>query len=83
MIDAEIAPRQLDVAFIDSRQGTALPGIRFLQSNLNPGGIVYCHDILNDGKGAEVLEYLQDDPEKYGFQVLDTGLAGTFEIGVK
>ena len=37
-------------------------------------GIIFCHDILNGGKGVEVKEYTDEHGEKFNCKVL--GLNG-------
>jgi predicted O-methyltransferase YrrM len=79
----EIKGKRVDIAFIDSRKGTALAEFSILEKNLSSKGIIFCHDILNNGKGVEVLEYIKKDEDKYSFEVIDTGAAGMIKIRLK
>jgi predicted O-methyltransferase YrrM len=73
----------IDIAFIDSRKGSALAEFLVLEKYLSQNGVIYCHDILNNGKGVEVLEYLNKNKNKYSFRVLDTGKEGLIKIKLK
>jgi len=83
LIQNELAKTKIDVAFIDSRKGSALPEFFLVEKHLAPNGIIFCHDILNRGKGVEVLVYLQQHKERYEYDVLDTGAAGMIRIRIK
>jgi predicted O-methyltransferase YrrM len=75
-----LAGTSVDMAFIDSRKGSALAEFLVLAERLSPEGAVFCHDILNGGKGVEVLTYLQDHEDRFRFRVIDTGPDGIIRI---
>jgi len=75
--------KKVDIAFIDSRKGSALAEFFILRKHLSKNGIIFCHDILNGGKGVEVLEYLQKHKKKYAFNVINTGPMGMIKIKLK
>ncbi|HUB98158.1 MAG TPA: class I SAM-dependent methyltransferase [Stellaceae bacterium] len=83
LLDQELKNRSIDLAFIDSRKGSALAEFKLLAPRLSPDGTIFCHDILNGGKGVEVLEYLQDNEELYRFRVLNTGPDGIIRIHLR
>jgi predicted O-methyltransferase YrrM len=78
-----LAGKKLDIAFIDSRVGTALPELLVLEEYLADNGIIFCHDILNRGKGVEVLFHLELNRDRYEFEVVNTGPAGIIKIRLK
>jgi predicted O-methyltransferase YrrM len=80
LLEKEFSTKGVDIAFIDSRKGSALAEFKLLEKHMSPHGIIFCHDILNRGKGVEVLLYLQEHKEKYDYDVLDTGRAGMIRI---
>ena len=75
--------RKIDIAFIDSRKGSALAEFMLIEKYLSPSGIIFCHDILNGGKGVEVLDHLKQNETRYDFEVLNTGAAGMIRIRLK
>ena len=83
LLDDEFEKRHLDIAFIDSRKGTALPEFLLLEKKLSPNGIIFCHDILNRGKAVEILMFLQRHKDRYVYDVLDTGPCGMLRIKLK
>lgn len=80
LLKKDFSNRKVDIAFIDSRKGSALAEFKLLDEYMNPRGIIFCHDILNRGKGVEVLLYLQEHRDRYDYEVLDTGPAGMIRI---
>ncbi len=80
LLKREFSDRKVDIVFIDSRKGSALAEFKLLEPYMSVNGIVFCHDILNRGKGVEVLSYLQEHRERYHYDVLDTGPAGMIRI---
>ncbi len=80
LLETEFSDKKIDMAFIDSRKGSALAEFKLLEKYISPNGIVFCHDILNRGKGIEVFSYLQEFRERYIYDVLDTGPAGMIRI---
>jgi len=72
--------KKVDIAFIDSRKGNALAEFLIISEHLSPNGIIFCHDILNFGKGVEVLDYIKNNMDVYKFEVIDTGPAGMIKI---
>lgn len=80
LLRTELGGKNVDVAFIDSRKGSALAEFHLLLDHLAPGGIILCHDILNRGKGVEVLLYLQEHKQRFDYDILDTGPAGMLRI---
>ncbi len=80
LFNQDLKNRQVDIAFIDSRKGSARAEFLLLEKKLSSRGIIFCHDILNNGKGVEVLEYIQTHQDKYTFEVIDTGLEGMIKI---
>jgi predicted O-methyltransferase YrrM len=83
LLNRDLSGRLIDMAFIDSRKGSALPEFRLMVPRLAPGGTIFCHDILNGGKGVEVLEFLQDNEETYRFKVVNTGPEGIIKINLR
>jgi len=83
LLQSELSAKKIDIAFIDSRKGSALPEFFLVEKHLSKNGIIFCHDILNRGKGVEVLLYLQQHKDRYEFDVLDTGPAGMIRIRLK
>lgn len=83
LLDKDFSNKKLDIAFIDSRKGSALAEFILIEKYISPKGIIYCHDILNRGKGVEVLTYMQQHKNKYDYDVLDTGAAGIIRIRLK
>jgi radical SAM protein with 4Fe4S-binding SPASM domain len=75
--------KKLDMAFIDSRKGTSLAEFKILIQHLSEEGIIYCHDVLNGGKGVEVLEYLHKNENKFEFRVIDSSDMGLLKIKFK
>jgi predicted O-methyltransferase YrrM len=80
LFDSELRDKGVDIAFIDSRKGTAVAEFKILDQHLNDGGIIFCHDILNGGKGVEVLQHLEQHAEQYEFRVINTGPHGMIKI---
>jgi predicted O-methyltransferase YrrM len=80
LLRRELAGKPVDMAFIDSRKGSALAEFKALAERLAPDGAVFCHDILNGGKGVEVLTYLQDHEASFRFRVIDTGPDGIIRV---
>lgn len=74
---------EIDVAFIDSRKGTAVSEFEAISSAMTDRSVVFCHDILNAGKGVEVVEYLEERSDRFDFEVLETGLEGLVKIWCK
>jgi predicted O-methyltransferase YrrM len=83
LLDTELAGRTIDLAFIDSRKGSALAEFKVLAARLSSDGTIFCHDVLNGGKGVEVLQYLKDHSDHYDFDVIDTGPDGIIRIGFR
>ncbi|HRH65942.1 MAG TPA: class I SAM-dependent methyltransferase [Bacteroidia bacterium] len=83
LLENDFAGKKIDIAFIDSRKGSALAEFKLIEKHLSPRGIIFCHDILNRGKGVEVLLHLQQHKNRYDFDVLDTGPAGMIRIRLK
>ncbi len=79
LLDNELNGKSVDIAFIDSRKGTAVPEFKVLAERLSPDGIILCHDLLNGGKGVELVDYLQHDP-RFTYQIINTGPAGMIRI---
>lgn len=79
LLDTELKGIPVDVAFIDSRKGTAVPEFKLLAERLSPQGIILCHDILNGGKGVEIVEYLKNDA-RFLYDIVNTGPAGMIRI---
>lgn len=80
LLDVELKGRMVDIAFIDSRKGTAVPEFHVLAERLSPNGIIFCHDILNGGKGVELATYLREDEGPFSFEIINTGPAGMIRI---
>lgn len=80
LLQENFKDKKVDIAFIDSRKGSALAEFLLLEKYMSPNGIIFCHDILNRGKGVEVLLYLQQHKNRFDFDVLDTGPAGMIRI---
>ncbi|MBP6335280.1 MAG: class I SAM-dependent methyltransferase [Bacteroidia bacterium] len=80
LLEREFSDTKVDMVFIDSRKGSALAEFKLVEQYMSPKGIVFCHDILNRGKGVEVLSYLQEFRDRYFYDVLDTGPAGIIRI---
>jgi predicted O-methyltransferase YrrM len=83
LLATELAGRTIDLAFIDSRKGGALAEFKVLSERLSPAGTIFCHDVLNGGKGVEVLQFLQEHSDRYEFDVIDTGPDGIIRIGLR
>lgn len=83
LLQEEFKTKKVDIAFIDSRKGSALAEFKLLEKYMSPKGIIFCHDILNRGKGVEVLLYLQQHKDQFDFDVLDTGPAGMIQVRLK
>lgn len=80
LFEGELKGRGIDIAFIDSRKGTAVPEFQVLAEHLSPNGYIFCHDILNGGKGVELVSYLDGLKDTFHYDVLDTGPAGMIRI---
>ncbi len=80
LLKKEFSDKKVDMVFIDSRKGSALAEFKLVEQYIAKNGIVFCHDILNRGKGVEVLSYLQEFRDRYYYDVLDTGPAGIIRI---
>lgn len=80
LLQKEFADKKVDMVFIDSRKGSALAEFKLVEKYISKNGIIFCHDILNRGKGVEVLSYLQEFRERYRYDILDTGPAGIIRI---
>lgn len=83
LLEKDFNGKKVDIAFIDSRKGSALAEFKLIERHMSPKGIIFCHDILNRGKGVEVLLYLQQNKNRYDFDVLDTGPAGMIRIRLR
>jgi predicted O-methyltransferase YrrM len=83
LLENELKHRQADIAFIDSRKGSALSEFLLLLKYMNKEGIIFCHDILNRGKGVEVLTYIQKYKDKFDYDIIDTGPAGMLVIRLR
>lgn len=83
ILKGELKGVNIDIAFIDSRKGTAVAEFRILERHLSPDGIIYCHDVMNGGKGIEVLEYLEQDQDRFDFEIIDSGPEGLIKIETK
>lgn len=79
LLEKELKGIPVDIAFIDSRKGTAVPEFKLLAERLSPQGIILCHDILNGGKGVELVEYLKNDA-RFSYRIITTGPAGMIRI---
>lgn len=79
LLDTELAGRTVDVAFIDSAKGSALPEFKVLAERMAPNGAIFCHDITNGDKGVEVLEYVKRDA-RFRYEVVDTGPNGIIRV---
>ncbi|HET9149522.1 MAG TPA: class I SAM-dependent methyltransferase, partial [Alphaproteobacteria bacterium] len=55
IINTDLAGKTVDIAFIDSAKGSALPEFKVLAEHMTPNGAIFCHDITNGDKGVEVL----------------------------
>lgn len=80
LLNGELRGKKIDIAFIDSRKGTALAEFLILKERLSKNGVILCHDVLNDGKGVEVLEYLKNHQDKFRFEIINTGPQGLLKI---
>ena len=80
LFNNELENTKIDIAFIDSRKGTALAEFHVLRKHLSNNGVIYCHDVLNKGKGEEVLNYLTNNNNKYKFTIKKTGTEGILII---
>jgi predicted O-methyltransferase YrrM len=76
----DLKTKKVDIAFIDSRKGSALAEFLILEKNLSERGIIFCHDVLNNGKGVEVLNYLEKHLNRFDFEVIETGPMGMIKI---
>lgn len=83
LFNNDLKKKNVDIAFIDSVKGTAVGELLLLEKKLSTNGIIFCHDILNNGKGVVVLEHIQKHPDKYVFEVIDTGPTGMIRIQLK
>ena len=83
LLQSELKGQPIDIAFIDSRKGTALAEFMFLEGHLSRHGLIFCHDVLNQGKGVEVLAHLRANEGKYLFEVIDTGPAGMIKAKLR
>jgi predicted O-methyltransferase YrrM len=79
LLQLELKNKFIDVAFIDSRKGTAVPEFKVIAERLSPNGIILCHDILNGGKAVELVEYLKTN-SGFTYEIIDTGPAGMVRI---
>jgi hypothetical protein len=79
----QIVGQGVDMALIDSRKGSSLAEFKLLEQRLSPGGIIYCHDILNRGKGVEALMYLQQHKDRFDYDIFDTSPEGIIRIKIK
>jgi predicted O-methyltransferase YrrM len=75
--------KKVDVCFIDSIRGSALSEFKIIINYLKENGIIFCHDILNGGKGVEIKEYLDVNKDKFEYEIIDTGTTTTSEKQVK
>ncbi|MFM2136431.1 MAG: Methyltransferase domain [Bacteroidota bacterium] len=80
LFERELKSRKVDIAFIDSRKGTAVPEFAVLAQHLSSDGYIFCHDILNGGKGVELVNHLDTCKDAFRYEVLDTGPAGMIRI---
>ncbi|MCX6276300.1 MAG: hypothetical protein NTV09_13950 [Bacteroidetes bacterium] len=80
LLDTELGGRLVDIIFIDSRKGTAVPEFLVIAERLSPNGIIFCHDILNGGKGVELADYLRANEGPFSFEIINTGPAGMIRI---
>jgi predicted O-methyltransferase YrrM len=83
LLENDFGGKKVDIAFIDSRKGSALAEFKLIEKYLSPKDIIFCHDILNRGKGVEVLLYLQQNKSRYDFDILDTGHQGMIRIRLR
>lgn len=83
LFNDKLKNRNVDIAFIDSRKGSSLAEFLILEKRLSEKGIIFCHDINNNGKGLEVLDFLENHKERYSFQVINTGPMGMIKIRLK
>lgn len=83
LLENKLSGRKIDIAFIDSRKGSAVAEFHLILEHLNPAGIIFCHDILNRGKAVEVLSYIQQHKDKFDYNIFDTGSAGMLVIRLK
>jgi len=75
--------QKVDICFIDSIKGSSLAEFKIIVEHLQDNGVIFCHDILNNGKGVEVKEYLDLYPDKFIYEVIDTGTVKTNGEDVK
>lgn len=75
--------QKVDICFIDSIKGSSLAEFKIIVEHLQDNGVIFCHDILNNGKGVEVKEYLDLHPEKFTYEIIDTGIVKTQGTDVK
>jgi predicted O-methyltransferase YrrM len=75
--------KKVDVCFIDSIRGSALSEFKIIINYLKENGIIFCHDILNGGKGVEIKEYLDVNKDKFEYEIIDTGTTTISEKQVK
>lgn len=79
VLNTDLAGRKVDMAFIDSNKGCAVAEFKLLAERLSKDGVIFCHDILNRGKGAEVVEHLKTRSD-FRYEVIDTGPSGIIRI---
>jgi len=80
LFENELKGRSVDIAFIDSRKGTAVPEFDVLAKHLSNNGYIFCHDVLNGGKGVELVSHLDTLRDSFRYEVMDTGPAGMIRI---
>ncbi len=77
----DLNDKKVDMAFIDSRKGSALSEFKILEKHLSSKGIIFCHDAYV-GKGVEVVEYLRRNRNKFGYEIIPTK-AGLLKVWKK
>ncbi len=80
LLNGRLKDKEIDIAFIDSRKGTALAEFLILKERLSKRGVILCHDVFNNGKGVEILEYLKTHPNEFCFEIINTGPQGLLKI---
>lgn len=80
ILNRDLHGKYVDIAFIDSRKGTSVAEFNVLEKHMAGKGVIFCYDVLNDGKGVELLNHLRKHGKKYCYDVLDTGPAGLLKI---
>ena len=83
LLEDDLKNRNVDIAFIDSRKGSALAEFMLLEKYLSAEGIIFCHDILNEGKGVEVLDHLKQRKDEFTYEVADTSPMGMITIRMR